>query len=129
MEIISRTSVKAIDKELYQKFLSNDTELAKQYAFDTAIHRYHKANINYDDISYDIQGDPLDYEKLETECRIDVLSPCPIDLRLDALLGRQLGLSREKIKALGKAGKIIRCDGKDIAKARLTGQLSLILYP
>lgn len=127
MEILSRTKVKAIDKDLYHKFISNDPELARQYAFDPAIHSHHKLSVNYDEIEYEIQGKVP--ELGNAQCRIDITSPCSIDLRLDALLSRQLGLSREKIKNLWKSGKIMRCDGKDITKVRLNGTLSILLHP
>ncbi len=129
MEIISRTRVNAIDKELYHKFIANDPELARQYAFDTTIQGYHKLSVHYDDVSYDIRGDIPDTASGNKECRIDITSPCPINLRLDALLSRQLGLSRERIKAFWKTGRISRCDGKDATKIRLNGTLSLFLHP
>ncbi len=129
MEILSRTKVKTIDKEMYHRFITNDPELARQYAFDAAIHGYNKVTVNYDEISYTIQGAVPEFAPGSTECRIEITSPYPVDLRLDALLSRQLGLSREKIKNLWKSGKIKRCDGKDITKFRLNGSLSIILLP
>lgn len=129
MEIISRTNVKSIDKELYHKFLSNDKELAGYYAFDSATLSRNKAVINYDNINYDVTGDVIVYHKLTQICQLDILCPFPFPLRLDRLLVKQLGLSREQIKQLSGIGKIINTTGKDITKTKMKNNLRLILHP
>ncbi len=59
MEILSRTDVRAIDKELYQRFLQNDRELAAHYAFDVNLHQRNRAAMEYSNLEYDIHGDNI----------------------------------------------------------------------
>ncbi len=129
MEIISRTNVKSIDKELYHKFLSNDKELAGIYAFDSATLSRNKAIINYENINYDVTGDTIVYHELTQVCDIEIICAYPFDLRLDKLLVKQLHLSREQIRKLSDAGKIVSCAGKNITKLKMKERLKLSLYP
>jgi hypothetical protein len=129
MEILSRTNVKSIDKELYHKFLSNDKELAKYYAFDSATLGRNKANINYEDIGYIVMGNTLQYSELTAACEVDIYCTFPFELRLDKLLVKQLNLSREQIKKLSNSGKIISTAGKNITKLKVKDDLRLILNP
>jgi hypothetical protein len=129
MEILSRTNVKSIDKELYQKFLSNDKELAQFYAFDSATLSRNRTNINYEQIGYTVTGDIVPYNELNSACEVDIHCVFPFELRLDRLLVNQLGLSREQIKRLSETGKIITSVGKHITKTKIKNDLRLILYP
>lgn len=129
LEILSRTNVKSIDKELYHKFLSNDKDLAKYYAFDSATLGRNKANINYEDIGYNVTGDALQYSEITSACEVDIYCAFPFDLRLDRLMVKQLGLSREQIKKLIDAEKIISTMGKNISRIKIKDHLRLKLYP
>jgi hypothetical protein len=104
MEILSRTNSKVIDRVQYQQFLQNDAELADRYAFDPATHSRNRTTLNYENVSYDIEGASIDYSELRTSCRIELISNYPLDLRMDKILSRQLGISRETIKTMGKSG-------------------------
>ncbi len=129
MDILSRTNVKSIDKELYHKFLSNDKELAKFYAFDSTTLGRNRVNINYENIGYKVTGEIIQYNELTSACEVDIHCAFPFELRLDRLLVKQLGLSREQIKKLCKDGKIISTGGKTITKTKMKDDLRLILYP
>lgn len=129
MEILSRTNVKSVNKDLYLKFLANDKELAKFYAFDISALRRNKVNISYEYIEYDIKGDALEYDALTTACQIDIICDLPFELRLDRLLVKQLGLSREKIRKLGDAGKITSTEGRSLTKIKLINNLRVFINP
>ena len=129
MEILSRTNVKTIDKELYHKFLANNKELARFYAFDLSTLGSNKANVSYEHIDYSIKGVALEYGTLTSSCQIDILCSLPFELRLDRLLVKQLGLSRDKIRRLGDAGKITSSEGKNLKKIKLRDNLRVILSP
>jgi hypothetical protein len=118
-----------MDKELYEKFLSNDKELAKHYAFDLATHARNKSTINYVKIGYDVIGDTVPYAELTKNCQIEILCAFPFDLRLDRLLVKQLGLSREQIKKLGDDGKIISAIEKNITKIKVKNRILLTITP
>ena len=121
MELLSRVPSRSIDKELYQSYLQNDFILAKQYAFDAVVHSRNKVSINYDEISYDIIGDPILI--CEGSIVINLNSDYPLELRLDKLLSKQLGLTRVAIKNLHKEGKIMVHNSSDIKKVNLNKSL------
>jgi hypothetical protein len=121
--------VKTIDKELYHKFLSNDKELARYYAFDPVTLSKSKVNMSYEQIEYEVTGDPLPYNELTKACQIDIYCVYPFELRLDRLLVRQLSISREKIKKLSDNGRITSSVEKNLTKLKLNDRLQITLYP
>lgn len=129
MEILSRTSVNSIDKKQYHKFITNDNDTAKHHAFDLSTLGRSKAKISYESIAYDITGDTIAYQELILPCEITINCSFPFDLRLDRLLVQQLGISREQIKKLWQARKIICSTEKNITKLKLRNHVHLILNP
>ena len=119
MEILSRISSGRIDKELYHKCINNDRELAARYAFDTVLHSKNKSTLFYDNMTYDILGDIPELSAVRGEITIEITSDYPVDIRLDRILGRQLGISRESIKRMTKNGSLYAEGIKDISKAKL----------
>jgi hypothetical protein len=119
MDILSRINSGAIEKELYLKFLKNDLELARQYAFDIAVHTNNRSTLSYENINYDILGNKVPIISQDECFQIELLCEYPLDIRLDKILSRQLGISREQIKKLGSAGKIYCTEIKDITKAKI----------
>jgi hypothetical protein len=129
LDILSRTNIKAIDKELYHQFLSNHKELAKHYAFDLPTLGSNKVAVSYEHIDYEVKGPTLLYQELTSACQVEVRCNHPFELRLDRLLVRQLGLTRQQVKELFRESKIIVAEGKDIARAKIKKHLSFMLYP
>ncbi len=129
LEILSRTNVKAINKELYQGFLSNDQELAKYYAYDVSTLVRNKATVSYENVGYEVKGDNLTYSELTSACQIDILCTYPFELRLDRLLVKQLGLSRQQIKKLIADEKIILIGENNNSKLKIKDQLQIIVNP
>jgi hypothetical protein len=119
MEILSRMNSGVIEKDLYLKFLKNDQELARQYAFDIAVHTKNRSNLSFANIIYDIIGSKISLTSQKENFLIEFACEYPLDIRLDRILSRQLGISREQIKKLGKAGKISGEGNKDITKVKL----------
>lgn len=108
-----------ISKDLYLRFLANDPELARQYAFDAVCHSRNKSSLSYDHVEYEVSECLIPQEILTTGFRLELLCDYSLDIRLDRLLGRQFAVSREQIKKLGKSGKIKGEGLKDIGKAKL----------
>ncbi len=129
MEILSRTNVNSIDKELYHKFLANDKELAGYYAFDAPTLSRNKATVNYEELDYEIVGYTLPYDELTTACEITIHCAVPLELRLDKLLANQLDLSRERVKKLCANGKITITNQKNAIRLKMKDELKLILHP
>jgi hypothetical protein len=129
MEIISRISSSVIDKELYIKYQKNDQELARHYAFDVAAHSRNKSVLCYANINYDIIGDHISLAQLQESIQIELLCDYSLDVRLDKILSKQLGTSRELIKKLGCNGNIISTGVKDITKAKIKSGMLISIRP
>ncbi|MGB4660087.1 MAG: DUF1062 domain-containing protein [Mobilitalea sp.] len=130
MEILSRISSSTVNKELYEKYLSNDTSLAKQYAFDTITHSRNKSVLNYEDLQYDVLGCCFKPENITEPIQIKVLCDYPMNLRLDKVLSLKLGITREHVKKLENCGMLSSEGIKDIGKAKIrTGMILTLNAP
>lgn len=129
MEILSRRDRKTIDKELYAKFLQNDPELARHYAFDPGIHTQNKAVMDYGSLMYEIQGNNISLPELKEAVEIEIICKHTIDLRLDKLLGRKLQLSREQIKRLETQNRICVKGCQGSVKNKVKNGLRISILP
>ncbi len=127
LEILSRVHPHTINKELYNDFLNNDPVLAKRYAFDSATHSRNKSVVNFDQIDFEISGPELIPTDFSVGIQLELITDYPMDLRLDRLLSRQLGISREQVKSLSRSGKITGDGIKDIGKAKLRNGMLLTI--
>ncbi|MEW9095352.1 MAG: DUF1062 domain-containing protein [Clostridiaceae bacterium] len=114
MTIYERIKPYEINKYEYEKFLSNDKELAREYAFNLSIYNKNKAEVILKDVNYKLVQKKLEaYYINENELVIEIVCKYPIDLRVDKLLSDKLGLSRSKIKNMHKKGVIFIKDDKN----------------
>lgn len=118
MELLSRVQAKSIDKEIYHRYLQNDSTLAAEYAFDIAIHNHNKVSLSYDEINYEIIGEPIQHQK--SSISIHLTSDYPLELRLDKLLSQHLCIPRTTLKRLHKDGRISISNSSDIKKVHLS---------
>ena len=113
MTIYERIKPCDISKDEYDKFLSNDRELAREYAFNSGIYSKNKAEVILDHINYRVVQRRLEaYYIRENEIVIELICKYPIELRVDKLLSDILGISRNKIKGMLKEGLISTNDDK-----------------
>src|SRR5688572_4608287 len=68
--ILSRVTPESIDKELYQKFLDNDTDTAHRYAFDFEVLKKNDAEFE-PAVEYDVEGPDID-EARTGEVRLEI---------------------------------------------------------
>lgn len=114
MTIYERIKPYEINKYEYEKFLSNDKELAREYAFNLSIYNKNKAEVILENANYKLIQKKLEaYYINENELVIEIVCKYPIDLRVDKLLSDKLGLSRSKIKNMHKKGVIFIKDDKN----------------
>jgi hypothetical protein len=114
MTIYERIKPYDINKYEYERFLSNDKELAREYAFNLSIYNKNKAEIILEDVNYKLIQKKLEACYInENELVIEIVCKYPIELRVDKLLSDKLGLSRSKIKNMHKKGVIFINDGKN----------------
>lgn len=129
MTIYERTAPKDIPEDTYKRFLENDKELAIAYGFDKAIHVKNRVMLDYESVSYTVEGekitilnDPnLGHEPVELKIRCDKA----FDLRVDKLLSQQLDISRSQIKRLYKEEIIWSATSKNLLKEKLQDELLL----
>lgn len=114
MTIYERIRPCDVDKDEYKKFLCNDKELAREYAFDLKMYSKNKAEVIFDDVDYEIIQKELEaYYINKNELVIEIICKYPLELRVDALLSNKLGISRSKIKKLYEQGIIFIKDDKN----------------
>lgn len=129
MTLFTRIHPRAIDKELYEKFSSNDKSLAKFYAFDTVTHRNNKSCLNDGELMYEIKGASIKLEDLKRPVHISLLCEYPFGIRIDRILSCKLGVSRETVKKLINK-ELIQCDQeKNLNKAKLSKNILIKIIP
>jgi len=120
MTIYERIKPCNISKQEYNKFLSNDRELAREYAFNSSIYSKNKAEVFLDDISYRVVQRKLEaYYIKENELVIEIICKYPIDLRVDKLLSDILEISRSKIKGMIEKGVVFVNDNKNLSNIKV----------
>jgi hypothetical protein len=113
MTIFERIKPCNLSKHEYDKFLSNDTELAREYAFNSSIYSRNKAEVILEHVNYGLIQRKLEaYHIKENELVIELVCKYPIELRVDKLLSDILGISRTKIKGMHKKGVVFIEDDK-----------------
>lgn len=113
MTIFERIKPCSISKHEYNKFLSNDRELAREYAFNSSIYSKNKAEAILEHINYRLVQRKLEaYYIKENELVIELFCKYPIELRVDKLLSDILGISRSKVKGMHKKGVVFIKDDK-----------------
>ncbi len=121
MEIVSRVKPQQIGPSLYQSFAKNDFEVAMQYAFNQNVMNRNKAVVSYEDVSYLVEKSSLD----DPNYALEIVSQYDFGLRLDKLLGDELGLSRTKIKELFEKGRIISDEMKLTTKSKIKDSIKI----
>lgn len=119
MSIYERINPKDITLDEYNKFLSNDINLAVEYSFNSSIFKKNKVNLYFDNIKYNIIGEDINIIDNNSKIILNIISKFPLDIRLDKILSSKLNISREKIKKLYNSS-IIHCDeNKNLLKEKV----------
>lgn len=129
VEILSRVDSSTISKDIYQKFISNNQELADYYAYDVAIHNKNKAVMNFDSLQYDISGDNISLTDIREAIQIQLSCSYPTNMRLDKLLSQKLCISREKVRKFIDQNIIYSNGIKDLGRAKLRGDIKINILP
>lgn len=119
MSIYERINPKDITSDKYNKFLNNDMDLAIKYSFNYSILKRNKVNLYFNNIDYSIIGDDISILDNNSKIILNIISPFPLDIRLDKVLSSKLNISREKVKKLYNSS-IIHCDNnKNLLKEKV----------
>ena len=126
MTIYERIKPYDINKDEYEKFLSNDKELAREYAFNLSIYNKNKAEVILEDVNYELIQRKLEaYYINENGLVIEIVCKYPIELRVDKLLSDKLGVSRSQIKSMHKKGLILIKDDKNSLNAKVRDKMEI----
>jgi len=126
MTIYERIKPYEINKDEYEKFLSNDKELAREYAFNLSIYNKNKAEIILEDVNYELIQKKLEaYYSNGNELVIEIACKDFIELRVDKLLSDTLGISRNKIKDMNKKGIIFIKDNKNSLNIKVRDRMEI----
>lgn len=121
--ILSRVRVDKINRELHQKFMSNDRETAWEYAFNIEKLRKLCSSVNTD-IKYMVASDQI--QAGVEGVTIKFISKYKFGLRLDKLLTEMLGISRSKLCQMVEHGQILTIPKVSI-KSKLKGDMKIFI--
>jgi len=129
MAIYERISPTDIDLKQYELFLNNDSELAKKYGFDIAIHNKNKVKLEFENVGYEIIGEDInilqgDFNE-KHKIIIDITCKYALGLRVDKVMSKKLGISREKVKKLYKNSIICGVGEKDLLKEKINNKIRI----
>lgn len=111
LTIFERMKAKNLSPEHYSRFMENDKELALKYGTDKSFMLSNKADINWNDIRYQI-WDTETQKPIENTIAfqpgdlIQLSNPYGLKFRTDKILADILHLSRQQVKRLEKTGDV-----------------------
>lgn len=105
-ERISRTELK---KDEYDKLLANDSLLALYYGNRKELFTKNKAEIDYDNVKYQIKN--ITDSSVSCSTVMEIRNPYGIKVRSDKILSEILQLPRNTIKQMIKDGRISNISG------------------
>lgn len=103
--IFERQPITAIDRELLGQLQANDAALAAAVAFDTADLRRFTTRIEQDSGAM-VTKHIVVAADCWTRMIITMIVPRQVSIRLDRLVARELGISRERVVALVRMGTL-----------------------
>ena len=112
LSIFERQSAGKIPQELYQKFLSNDEELANEYGRDFTFFVKKQVEVDNNNITCsfeDMKGMMVELKEMnyKTGDLISISNPYGLKLREEKLVAMVLGISRNRVKKLIDDGEIL----------------------
>ncbi|AKH65861.1 hypothetical protein VY86_12630 [Photorhabdus thracensis] len=105
IDIFSRINVNKLDGDLYERFLHNDQDEIRRYAFDYRILAKNRAELGGSP-DFIIEGKELQDMAQTLAAQITVQLEYPIPVRLISILTKKLSLSRSRVTNLVNQGAI-----------------------
>ncbi|EQB99852.1 DUF1062 domain-containing protein [Photorhabdus temperata] len=105
IDIFSRVNVNKLDGGLYERFLHNDQDEVRRYAFDYRVLAKNKAELG-DSPDFIIEGKELQDMAQTPAVQITIQLEYPIPIRLISILTKKFSLSRSRVTKLVDQGAI-----------------------
>ena len=119
MTIFSRSKPELINKDLFNKFSENNTEIAWKYAFSRETSRKNNVELDFGSVEYDILCDNISVEDIlnfESEIvTFKIKYPFDFSLKLSSVIRKCLKLSANKLSKLIEA-EVITIQEKHLQK-------------
>lgn len=119
VNIFSRAKTESINKDMFNKFLENNTEIAWRYAFSREISQKNKVELDFSSVEFDILYEYISIEEiLNFDCEIvkfKIKYPFDFRLKLSSLIRICFKLSANKLEKLIE-GKVISIQEKPLQK-------------
>lgn len=122
LTVLSRITPQSLPADVLQGFYKNDSILAMRYATDTALIKRNGGTPGQPGI--EIAGEDVD---LADSVRIRLIADQPLDIKVEAILRKRLGLSRNGLDRMLSGGTLVCISGHDIRKCKLSGEIILEL--
>ena len=100
LAIYERAKVSSLPEKEYQRFLSNDEQLAEMYGRNHQLFKKNKAEIDLEAVNYKItrlKGIP-DSKDYQYPVEIRIHNPCGLKIRSEKQIAEVLSLSRSQVK-------------------------------
>lgn len=113
LPIFERVKPEYINKKLYEKFLSNDLDLAFEYGCNRECFFKHKIVIDENKVSYDLvlTKEELKESDQDISEEYTIENPYGLRIRMDKVLAQIMKRSRSEVKNKIQEGTIFREDG------------------
>lgn len=108
LTIYERQKAKSVTNEEYERFLSNDEELAKEYGMNFQFFKKNKAEVDYENVEYQFIkiSETLEEDYERQQALIIIHNPYELKIRLEKQIAEVLGISRSNVKKLMDQEKI-----------------------
>jgi len=108
LSIYERQKVSSIPKEEYQRFLSNDQQLAEMYGKNVQLFRKNKVTIDFKKVNYDFikLHETMEYGDFEEQIIVAINNPYQLKIRSEKQIAEILGLSRSQVKNFLEKGEM-----------------------
>ena len=108
LAIYERQKVSSIPKEEYERFLSNDEQLAEIYGKSMQLFRKNKVDVDFERLDYDFikRHEIIKDSDLEEQTALVIYNSYGLKIRPEKQIAEVLGLSRSQVQKMIQQGDI-----------------------
>lgn len=122
--IHSRIPPQSLPLETLEAYHKNDADMAARWANDVPFLQSLGCDVELSD--FEILGPILPENE---PAALEITAPCPLPLKVSALVRQKLNLSRREFDAMLETGILSSPSGQDLAKCKLGRGITLFFHP
>lgn len=128
MTVLSRVSIKQMDKEMYEKFLKNDEQAAQDCSFNLELIRKNEVKVDYSSVEYTVLGEDIKVtDGFSCSYEITIKTRYKFNLRLDRLLKDKMCISRNDVYRLADTSCVTFCPDVNIRKYKIKEDIRMFI--